>query len=206
PLAGYVTGSLPAANQIVGLSPLATNSLIGKQKYESTYNGSFQIQQAVGFSTVVQAAYVFNLDRHSLLNQTINNVTTLGIPTNAGALFNQYQPAALDPTRAYLDTQSGLPGNEAGRNLDDNYFRTQFPGYGAITTQCFCGNADIHSLQATGRRNFTKRLSFSGSYTWLKIMSLQGGTRSAIFPDKARNWGPSYAPTPMYATFTYVYQ
>ena len=36
-------------------------------------------------------------------------------------------------------------------------------------------------------------------------MSLQGG-RSAIFPDKYRNWGPSYSPTPMYATFTYVYQ
>src|SRR5205823_5602935 len=176
PLAGYVTGSLPAANQIVGLSPLATNSLIGKQKYESTYNGSFQIQQAVGFSTVVQAAYVFNLDRHSLLNQTINNVTTLGIPTNAGALFNQYQPAALDPTRAYLDQY--LPGNActsftngvctSGRALSDDYFRAQFPGYGGITTQCFCGSADIHSLQATGRRNFTKKLSFSGSYTWLK--------------------------------------
>ena len=36
-------------------------------------------------------------------------------------------------------------------------------------------------------------------------MSLLGG-RSAIFPDKDRNWGPSYSPTPMYATFTYVYQ
>ena len=55
------------------------------------------------------------------------------------------------------------------------------------------------------RRNFTERLSYSVSYTWLKTMSLSGG-RSSIFPDKDRNWGPSYSPTPMYATFTYVYQ
>jgi hypothetical protein len=202
PLAGYVTGSLPAANDIVGLSPLAATSLVGKQRYESTYNGSFEIQQDIGFSTVVQAAWVFNLDRHSAVSQTINNVTSLGIPMGAGALYNQLQPAALDPTKAYLDQY--LPGNAAGRALSDDYFRSQFPGYSGVTTQCFCGSSDIHSLQASVRRNLTRRLSYSFAYTWLKIMSLSG--RSAIFPDKARNWGPSYAPTPMYAVMTYVYQ
>jgi hypothetical protein len=35
-------------------------------------------------------------------------------------------------------------------------------------------------------------------------MSLSG--RSNIFKDKDRNWGPSYSPTPMYVTLTYVYQ
>jgi len=45
----------------------------------------------------------------------------------------------------------------------------------------------------------------SFAYTWLKTMSLQGG-RSSVFADKDRNWGPSYSPTPMYASITYVYQ
>jgi hypothetical protein len=204
PLAGYTQDALPAANQVAGLSPLAATSLVGPQKYESTYNGSFSIQRDVGFSTVLDAAYVFVLDRHYAVSTTINNVTSLGVPMGWGALYNQYQPAALDPTKAYLD--ASLPGGNAqGRSLDDNYFRTQFPGYGSITTQCFCGSANVHSLQASLRRNFTKRLSYSLSYTWLKRMSLQGN-RSPIFPDKYRNWGPSYAPTPMYATITYVYQ
>jgi len=154
-----------------------------------------------------------NLDRHGSISTTVNNPTN-GVPFGHGVLFNQLQPSALDPTRAYLDQY--LPGNAcvtftnnvctSGRNLSDDYFRTQFPGYGPVTIQGFGANQNIHSLQASVRRNFTKRFSFTGSYTWIKTMSLQGG-RSPIFDDKYRNWGPSYpGGTPMWATFTYVYQ
>ena len=140
PLAGYVIGSLPAANTIPSLSPLATNTLVGRQPYESSYNGSFEIQQNLGFSSVLQAAWVFVLDRHQLLSTT-ENTSSLGIPMGTGSLYNQIQPAALDPTKAYLDQY--LPGQNAnGRNLSDDFFRTQFPGYGSITTQCFCGSSD----------------------------------------------------------------
>ena len=120
-----------------------------------------------------------------------------------GCLFSEFQPAALNPTTSYLDQY--LPGNASGRNLSDNYFRNQYPGFGQVGIECMCGSSDTSSLQVSGRRNLTKRLSLSFAYTWLKTMSLVGG-RSAIFPDKFRNWGPSYSPTPMYATFTYVYQ
>ena len=204
PLAGYTQDNLPAANQVIGLSPLGATSLTGYQKYESTYNGSFQIQRDVGFSTVVQVGYVMNLDRHGSISTTTNR-SSLGTPFQNGTIFNQFQPAALDPTKAYLDQY--LPGgNASGRNLSDDYFRTQYPGYGAVTVQGFGANQDIHSLQASVRRNFTKRFSFTGAYTWIKVMSLQGG-RSDIFEDKYRNWGPSYpGGTPMWAMFTYVYQ
>jgi len=71
--------------------------------------------------------------------------------------------------------------------------------------QGFGGNQDIHSLQASVRRNFTKRFSFTGAYTWIKVMSLSG--RSSIFDDRYRNWQATYpGGTPMWATFTYVYQ
>jgi hypothetical protein len=203
PLAGYTQDAMPAANQVVGLSPYAATTLTGRQPYESTYNGSFTIQQAVGFSTVVQAGYVMVLGRHSAISQTINRATSLGTPMGSGALFNELQPAALDPTKEYLDRY--LPGNASGRSLSEDYFRTQFPGYGNVTYQHFGGTSNTHSLQASVRRNFTERLSYSVSYTWLKTMSLIGN-RSAIFTDKQRNWGPSYAPTPMFAVFTYVYQ
>ena len=202
PLAGYTQDALPAANRVVGLSPLNATSLTGKQDIQSSYNGSFTIQQAVGFSTVVQVGYVMVLDRHAAVSQEINAASSLGKPMGSGALWNLLQPAALDPTKAYLDQY--LPGNASGRALDDNYFRTAFPGYGNVTYQCFCGTSNTHSLQASVRRNFTERMSYSVAYTWLKTMSLSA--RSAIFKDKDRNWGPSYSPTPMYLTFTYVYQ
>jgi hypothetical protein len=203
PLAGYTQDALPAANQVIGQSPLSATSLTGPQKYESTYNGSFQIQRDVGFSTVIQVGYVMNLDRHGQISMN-QNLSTLGVPYGHGFLFGQFQPAALDPTTTYLDQY--LPGNASGRNLSDNYFRSQYPGYGSVTVQGFGANQDIHSLQASVRRNFTKRFSFTGAYTWIKVMSLQGG-RSDIFDDKYRNWGPSYpGGTPMWAVFTYVYQ
>jgi len=203
PLGGYTQSALPQASQIIGLSPYSTNTLTGLQRYETSYNGSLEVQRDVGFSTVVQVGWVFVLDRHTSLRDTMNNVTSLGTPLSQGALWNQIQPAAANPTQLYLNQY--LPGNANGIALNDNYFRSQFPGYGAITDECFCGSSDYHSLQASVRRNFTKRLSYSLSYTWSKSMSLVGG-RSSLFPDKYRNWGATYAPTPQNATITYVYQ
>lgn len=55
-----------------------------------------------------------------------------GIAMGNGFLFSEYQRAALDPTKAYLDQY--LPGNASGRNLSDNYFRLQNPGFGQINT------------------------------------------------------------------------
>ena len=198
PLAGYIQSALPNPNIVTGLSPYGTTSLTGKQPYEASWNGSFEIQQYVGLSTVVQAAFVMVNTRHSNMSQAVN------LPSVGGNyLFSEYQPAALDPTKAYLDQY--LPGNASGRNLSDNYFRTQNPGYGALNIGCFCGSSDTDSLQVSARRNLTHRFSMSFAYTWLKTMSLQGG-RSSVFADKDRNWGPSYSPTPMYASITYVYQ
>jgi len=144
-----------------------------------------------------------NLTRHSNVSTT-TNLSSLGVRSGGGNLFNQYQTAALDPTRSYLDQY--LPGGNAqGRNLSDDYFRSQYPGIGSVTYQCFCGTADYHSLQASVRRNLTKRLLYTGAFTWSKTMSLMGG-RSSVFEDKTRNWGPSFSPTPWYASITYVYQ
>jgi len=56
----------------------------GFQQNESTYNGSFGIQQNMGWSTVLEATYVFNLRRH--LPYTMNR--------NYYPLFSQYQNAA----------------------------------------------------------------------------------------------------------------
>src|SRR5260370_422745 len=77
-VAGYTAGALPAANQVVGLSPLAATTLTGRQAYESTYNGSFEIQHTIGFSTVLQVAYVMNLQRHAAVSAATNAVTSLG--------------------------------------------------------------------------------------------------------------------------------
>jgi len=96
-----------------------------------------------------------------------------------------------------------LPPNTNGKALADNYFRP-LAGLGALRSVDFSGNASYNSLQVTLRRNFTRRLSYGAAYTWSKTMSATAV--SPYFPDKLRNYGPSYQPTPHVAAINYIYE
>ena len=158
-----------------------------------TYNGSFMVQQQVGFGTVLETAYVFNLSKHSPIATLINAVP----------IYSQYNPANSNPNVDFL------PANTSGKALNDNYFRP-LPGLGNLRSVDFAGNSNYNSLQVSVRRNFKQRLSYGLAYTFSKTMSAYatGGSpqRSAYFPDKFRNYGPSYSPTPHVLVVNYVYE
>ena len=145
---------IPGLAGSAGITPIAPDGTVGKQKVQQTYNGSFMIQQKVGFGTVLEAAYVFNLNKHRPVRRPINPVP----------IFSQYNPANYNPNVAYL------PPNTSGKNLNDNYFRP-LPGLGNLRSVDFSGNGSYNSLQVTVRRNFTKRLSYGLAYTWSKTMT-----------------------------------
>src|ERR1035441_10808480 len=109
------------------------------------------VQQNVGFSTVLEAGWVFNLQRHTLLNHDQNPVAQL---------YNQYQPSYINPLNAYLAQYIGPNANNAsGMAYSDNYFRP-IQGYGSMTYQAYAGSADYHALQVTVRRNFTRHIGY----------------------------------------------
>ena len=169
---------IPSLASSAGISPIAPDGTVGEQKVQGTYNGSFMIQQKVGFGTVLEVAYVFNLTKHRPAARQLN-----AIP-----MFAQYNPAYYNPNVAYLAP------NVTGKNLNDNYFRP-LPGLGALRAVDFAGNSSYNSLQVTVRRNFTKNLSYGLAYTWSKSMSAFGTaeigtTVSPYFTDKFRNYGP----------------
>jgi hypothetical protein len=181
---------IPSLAGSAGISPIAPDGTVGNQKVFGTYNGSFMIQQKVGFGTVLEAAYVFNLSKHSPIASQINAVP----------LFSQYNPANNNPNVDYL------PPNTNGKALNDNYFRP-LPGLGALRSVDFAGNSNYNALQVSLRRNFTRRLSYGLAYTWSKTMSAYATgtpTRSPYFTDD-RNYGPSYSPTPHVLVVNYVY-
>jgi hypothetical protein len=91
----------------------------------------------------------------------------------------------------------------SGKNLSDNYYRPM-PGLGALTYVNFSGNSAYNSLQVSARRNMTKGLSYGLAYTFSKIMS---DTRnSPYFPDKFRDYGPSYLPARQVLAVNYIYE
>jgi hypothetical protein len=206
----------PSILNNANIAPIAPNTdFIGRQHIESTYNGSLQIQRNVGFSTVVEASWVFNLRRHIPSSQAINYTP----------LFAGYDPSWVSPLSQYLlnPTKNGglTQGNANGLNLSANYFYGPnlcagcVAGLGALVRENFDSSANYHSLQVAVRRNMTRHLAFGLSYTFGKTMSTgavglgngsTGASHSAMFPDKYRNWGPSYYPTPQFATVNYVYE
>src|SRR5262249_52814964 len=132
-----------------GISPITADGVTGDQKVPETYNGSFMVQQKVGFGTVLETAYVFNLSKHRPVRRQINAVP----------MFSQYDPANNNPNVAYL------PANTSGKTLNDNYFRP-LAGLGQLRAVNYSGNSSYNALQVTVRRNFTHRLSYGLAYTW----------------------------------------
>ena len=118
-------------------------------------------------------------------------------------MYSQYNPANTTRTWTYL------PPNTNGKALNDNYFRP-LAGLGALRTSTSPGTASYNSLQVTVRRNFTQRLSYGLAYTLSKTMSAfprrVSRSRSVYFPDKFRNYGPSYQPTPHVLVVNYIYE
>jgi len=195
------------------ISPIAPSvDFVGQQPNEANYNGSFMIQQNVGFSTVLEASWVFDLRRHITASQAINYTPN----------FAQYNPAWASPMTQYLlnSAKNGgfTQGNESGLDLSSNYFYGPSLcagcvfGLGGLVREGFNLSQDTHSLQIVIRRNMTRHLSYGLSYTYLKSMGIigatggEGGSHSAIFPDKFRNWGPSYQNAPQAITVNYVYE
>jgi len=184
---------IPSLASSAGITPITPGGTVGEQKVPGTINGSFMIQQKIGFGTVLETAYVFNLSRHRSITRQLNAVP----------IYSEYNPANYNPNVAYL------PPNTNGKNLNDNYFRP-LPGLGALTYIDYAGSSSYNSLQVTVRRNFTQHLSYGLAYTWSKTMTAYGAsefpTQSPYFPDKFRNYGPLYQPTPHVLSFNYVYE
>ncbi|MBZ5582023.1 MAG: carboxypeptidase regulatory-like domain-containing protein [Acidobacteriia bacterium] len=178
---------IPNFANSAAITPIAPPGTVGKQHIQSSYNGSFMIQQKAPFETVVEASWVFNLGKHLMITRQLNAVP----------MYSQYNPANFNPNVAYL------PPNVSGKQLSDNYFRPM-QGLGALTYVNFSGNSAYNALQVSARRNMTRRLSYGLAYTFSKVMT---DTRnSPYFSDKFRDYGPYYYPTPQVLAINYVYE
>src|ERR1035441_7074270 len=129
---------------------------IGSQHIQGAYNGSFMIQQNIGYSTVLEAAWVFNMGLHLSTSSATSGYGVHQI--NAVAPYSDYSLANVNPNVGYI------PANATGKNLNQNYYRP-IQGYGTIVEENFDGHSVYNSLQVTVRRNMTKHLSYGFLFT-----------------------------------------
>jgi len=101
------------------------------------------LERSVGFSTVVNAAYVGTFDRHAMETIPQNNVE-FGSYALAKNLFN-------------------------GAEVNANLLRTQYLGMGAVSTYCGClSTLNYNALQTSLKHRFTKGLTFNANYQYSK--------------------------------------
>jgi len=121
----------------------------GGGRTRRTHNFSIEVQQNVGFNTVVSAAYVGNRQRGLLTTRDLNLVPE-------GARFD---PRNVDPTSP---TRAALP----------DAFLRPVPQFTTVTERTREGLTNYDSLQVTANHRLSGGLAFGTAYTLAKTMSM----------------------------------
>jgi hypothetical protein len=166
-------GNLNTVGASAGEVALGTTAVFGvdpKGYIPNVQSFSLQVQQDLGFDTVMSVGYVGTLSRHLPEDLNLN-----AIPY--GALFKK---EAQDPSRF----PGGVVGEEPNlqqvyRNAGLQYsgslalpadLLVRYPGYNTVQYKTFGGSANYHSLQVTAQRRFRQGLTFGMAYTWSKAL------------------------------------
>ncbi len=130
------------------------------------YSFSAGVQHAIGWNTVVDAAYVGSRGRHLIQARNVNTIPF-------GARFDR---ANEDPTR---------PGNP----LPDNFLRP-YRGWGTLNVFENTGISDYNALQLQANRRYGSGFQFGAAYTLSRsrdFTSGDGGGNLPIYLD-VRDW------------------
>ena len=138
------------------LFPGNVSGVQSNHKMPANYSFSFGVQRSLGFSTVLDVAYVGNLGRHLEMAQNLNTLP----------YGQRFLSSSLDPT--------------TGKPLADSFLRP-YVGYGTITYREYNGTSNYNALQVQANRHFSKGLELKANWTWSKSMDY-GSTDGATLP------------------------
>lgn len=159
----------------INSAPQDTRVLEPHRKIESTLGVNLGVQRNIGFSTVVDIAYVGTFGRH--LNQQFNqNAVSYG-GTVANLDMSNWTPGKYNSAYNCYGTGSSVNATTGAvtgfcqrKTQSDNYVRP-VKGYQAINLRNYGSTSNYNSLQASVDRRFSKGLQYGVSYTWSKSMT-----------------------------------
>src|SRR5574340_340325 len=163
-------GSLDTFLQATGAvgPPSVTAVEPQQQPLARVMNFSLGVQRELGFSTVIDVAYVGSMGRHLLFQRNINPIPMY---------------AHFDPKNA--DSTTGSP-------LADNFLRP-YLGMGNINFRGFGATSNYHGLQLSFNRRMSRGIQYGLAYTWSKSLGIGGADfdgMSSYFDWRSRNYGP----------------
>ena len=146
--------SITSAGGLLGPTSF-NNGFETSPKGTKIYEYGLQVQQEVGFGTVLSVGYEGNVSRHLTGYRDINEVPY-------GAEFLPQNQYCSKPSSGGCKAYSPLP---------DNYFRA-YPGYGSIHIRSTGFNSNYNSMQVQVTRRYANGLDFGLAYTWSKYLDV----------------------------------
>jgi hypothetical protein len=133
------------------------------------YDFSLSIQRELPFDTVLDVAYIGNLQRHQVMQFNINQV----LPGTS------WRPEFIDPRLAGNNFAGPVSASNPGplpgtRSVDSNLMRP-FRGFNALNLITNVGNNRYNSLQWSLNKRYSYGLTFQFVHTWGKLLT---GTES----------------------------
>jgi hypothetical protein len=151
-------------------------------KVPTVYSFSVGVQRDVGWSTIVDVAYVGTRSRHNPRQTNLN-----AIPY--GAMF---LPENQDPTRfggTVPNVEPNLPSaytaagvRFTGANALNLNLLRPYPGYGSMRWRVFDSQSAYNALQVSVNRRFSRRLQFGVSYTLSRAETDSAGVGDNTHP------------------------
>ncbi len=167
-------GNLSTVGQNTGQIALGTTGVISADQegyVPSVQSFSLQVQQDIGWNTVMSVGYVGTLSRHQQELLNLNYSPYGQLFTREAQDPSRYAGGVVpdeEPGLAQVYKDAGL--KFSGTNALAADFLRRFPGYNTVGLRTFGGSSNYHSMQATLNKRFGSSVNFGMAYTWSKAM------------------------------------
>jgi hypothetical protein len=182
--AGQVVAGQPFNVSAINAGPQDTRILQPHRKIESTLGFNLGVQHNIGFSTVVDVAYVGTFGRHLNQQEDLNAVPYGGTAANldmSNWIAGKYNSAysCYGAGSSVNATTGAVTGLCQRKTQSDNFVRP-IQGYGSVNLRDYGATSNYNSLQASVNRRFSKGMQFGVAYTWSKTMTYMDTVNGAV--------------------------
>ena len=189
PSVDYRQTSLANLTATSNLAPITARSFAARdeasQNVPTVYDYSLSVQRELPFGTILDVAYIGNLQRHQTITFNLN-----AIPL--GAAFNpKYVRPGVAGSNLFGPVNASNTGVLPGSNTVDNLLMRPYLGFNTINMTENGGNMDYKSLQVSANKRFSHGLMFQVAYTLSRLNSGTESVGSYNYNWKSYTGGPA---------------
>jgi hypothetical protein len=173
PRVDYRQTSLSTLSATSNLAPITARSFAARdessRKVPTVYDFSLSVQRELPFGTILDVAYIGNLQRHQSIQFNLNDIPL-------GTAFDpKYIRPGVAGANFFGPVNASNPGALGGSNTVDNILMRPYLGLNTLNMNVNAGNLMYHSLQVSANKRFSHGLTFQAAYT---LSRLESGTES----------------------------